>query len=375
MTKFFKKIAILITISLPLSGLAQTNGLIGAIEEGDIEKVSSILSEGVDVNAAEERSDFDTPLIKAVQNNAVEIVKLLLENPAIQVNKQNKWKQSPLIFANMEGNIEIVKLLLEVPSLDTEVRDVFQNNILMVASSYGHAELVRLYLGLPELKLNINEQNYAENTALMLASRYGHSDVAALLLKDPDIDVNLTNDSEETALIVASTNASADIVRQLVNMPDTKLDAVDKDGNTALIYASRYGYAHTLNYLLSAENKDHLNLRDERSFTPLMWAIKNDYLDAAIVLVRYGVDANLQDAEGNTALMLACYKNDFTMVDLLLGIENINVDIRNNLGLTALEVAGRTINPRHGISLYEFMSTRIEFIEHQRQIGISKPKK
>ena len=50
------------------------------------------------------------------------------------------------------------------------------------------------------------------------------------------------------------------------------------------------------------------------------------------------IDLNNQDKDGNTILMLAVQAGEFTLVKFLLG-KMINLDIKNNRGLTALNLA------------------------------------
>ena len=61
--------------------------------------------------------DVKTSLFLAIEKDNVEIVKLLLSNPSIDVNK-GYGNKAPLLLAIEKDNVEIVKLLLSNPSIN-----------------------------------------------------------------------------------------------------------------------------------------------------------------------------------------------------------------------------------------------------------------
>ena len=63
-----------------------------------------------------------TPLMLAVSDNKVRIVKLLLRHPKINVNAANKTGWSALTLATWHHNQRIIKLLLAHPRIDVHIR-------------------------------------------------------------------------------------------------------------------------------------------------------------------------------------------------------------------------------------------------------------
>jgi ankyrin repeat protein len=55
------------------------------------------------------------------------------------------------------------------------------------------------------------------------------------------------------------------------------------------------------------------------------------------------IDINFQDREGNTYLHKACYKKENDKARVLL-IKGIDFEIKNNLGLTALDICNKLHN-------------------------------
>ncbi len=85
--------------------------LIKACEEGDIKTVVQLLSIRV-VNVNIEMHD-KFPLKSACEKNHIELVKILLNEKNIDVNKQVKNGDTALSSACNRGNVEIVKLLID----------------------------------------------------------------------------------------------------------------------------------------------------------------------------------------------------------------------------------------------------------------------
>ena len=73
--------------------------LIKACEDGDLEKVKSIVEKGTDINL--EYNDW-TPLTKASEKGHLNLVQYLVENGA-KVNKENGYDWTPLMCASMNG--------------------------------------------------------------------------------------------------------------------------------------------------------------------------------------------------------------------------------------------------------------------------------
>lgn len=73
-----------------------------------------------DVNAKD--SLGYTPLMQAVLDNKVRVVRLLLRHPKINVNAVNKYGWSALALTTKHHNQRIVKLLLRHPKIDVHIR-------------------------------------------------------------------------------------------------------------------------------------------------------------------------------------------------------------------------------------------------------------
>ena len=72
-----------------------------ATQSGNIERVTELLNEGVDVDSRYENGS--TPLMFAAQNNRLDVAKFLIKKGA-DINAENKEKITSLMFAAEYGS-------------------------------------------------------------------------------------------------------------------------------------------------------------------------------------------------------------------------------------------------------------------------------
>ena len=101
--------------------------LLKAARDGSVDKVLALLSDNPDlrVNCGDYWAEDDlleTPLILASSRGHVEIVKLLLAPPDIDVNYAHNG-ESPLSFACQSGQVSSVRVLLKDPRVDVTLDD------------------------------------------------------------------------------------------------------------------------------------------------------------------------------------------------------------------------------------------------------------
>ena len=141
--------------------------------------VQLFLKRGADVNLT--LNDGTSPLCAAANQGNVEVVRLLLQAPAIQVNKAARNGVTALGVASTRGYKEIVRLLLEKqadPNITNEL-----------GLSPLHVACVRGYTGIVEMLLNVQADMDAEvivretqnYTPYGLAQLGGHRGIMSLL--------------------------------------------------------------------------------------------------------------------------------------------------------------------------------------------------
>lgn len=179
-------------------------------------------------------------LMYAVERNNLEIIKLLLANPSIEVNRKaylykKEWyefdkdhcveldEMTPLHSAVKYNNPDIVKHLIDFPDTDINCktyyilhkgRNIWQNKIelktaLHIAVENGNYEMVKILINHPSINANIRSYKFESNeecqmTALHIASQKNQSNIVKLLLDSGKLDMNSKDNLGRTAYQLAT---------------------------------------------------------------------------------------------------------------------------------------------------------------------------
>ena len=155
-------------------------------------------------------------------------------------------------------------------------------------------------------------------------------------LVDSGIDLSTNNKLGETLLYVAAEKGQLEMAKLLIAKgADAK--ARTPNGETVLHSAAMIESTSLMTALIEAgADKNSANNDGE---TPLHWAAMTGTFLAVKALADAGTDLDVQDVRlANTALHAAVSHDDIALIHYLIS-KNVRTDLRNNAGLTALELA------------------------------------
>lgn len=252
-------------------------------------------------------------LTDAIINNDMELIKQLISDNIDIINKCDFMGRAPLNQAVWDENIEIIKYLIE-------------NNA----------------------NINIKSLNDC-NTPLIVASKLGNLEIIKLLFdnkKNNNIENNNIEMIDFALEIVADLN-HVDCVKFLIdNKADINFKSVN--GNTPLSLTSNF---EIIKYLVS--NGAEINIVPFKKSPPLHHMIYNNCLNSVKYLIDNGADVNLQDSNGYTPLHIIAANNEYIdfnsvfnkctdnylkIAQCLFDKNDIQIDIKNNLGYTPLHL-------------------------------------
>jgi ankyrin repeat protein len=148
--------------------------------------------------------------------------------------------------------------------------------------------------------VNPNSVDANGNPMLILAIKDRSNNVIELLLKDPKIDVDLSNKSGETPLMIASIDGNLPLAKTLVLQNKALLDHISW---TPLHYACAKGHIDVAQFLIAnGATVDSLSLGNT---TPLMMAVQSGNEQLVKLLLDKGADLQLRNAQGLTAIDIA----------------------------------------------------------------------
>ena len=169
-----------------------------AVSNEDIDEVKMLLAKGANVNAKDKNYSGITALFVAVEDGNLKMVETLLDFGA-KVNARDNEKRTPLMNLDEDAAPELVELLLRYGAKVNAV-DKEGNSVLIFSSNRINAEVLRILL---THGAAVNAQNKDGQTALMNAAEADNLENVKVLLS-AGADVNLKNSDGETALSLAS---------------------------------------------------------------------------------------------------------------------------------------------------------------------------
>uniref|UniRef100_A0A2K6SIE8 Retinoic acid induced 14 n=1 Tax=Saimiri boliviensis boliviensis TaxID=39432 RepID=A0A2K6SIE8_SAIBB len=234
--------------------------LLQAVENGDAEKVASLLSKK-GASATKHDSEGKTAFHLAAAKGHVECLRVMVTH-GVDVTAQDTTGHSALHLAAKNSHHECIRKLLQVriTVIGCGV------SIFLPPAAQGCLQAVQI---LCEHKSPINLKDLDGNIPLLLAVQNGHSEICHFLL-DHGADVNSRNKSGRTALMLACEIGSSNIVEALIKK-GADLTLVDSLGHNALHYSKLSEHAGIQSLLLSKISQDHdqvSKISSERSGTP-----------------------------------------------------------------------------------------------------------
>lgn len=235
-----------------------------------------------------DRDDQKSPL-----NSGVNITQADKRLNTVRSQYNNEKRSRRLIEAIKQQDIERAKQLIHAHA-DVNQVDSKGKTPLKLAVETGNKDLAQLLIS---AGADISAQDLYNNTDLRLSGAHNHDDITFLLLQH-------LNESPEQKhnLIDAIQKNDHELARQLI------------------------------------EKKIDINLRDKTGKTPLIHAVRKNHLPLVQSLIDAGAYINAQDGiiNSDTALILSTTHGYHDISHLLLQYDDIDVDVINSAGKTAL---------------------------------------
>jgi uncharacterized protein len=309
-----------------------------SVAEGNLPQVQKLLGLGANPNAVPELSAIDqrTPLVLAAGTGQLPILRALIAGGA-DVN-QLSCGITPLLAATRDswsGRFDVVMALL-TNGADVAVQDQTQATALHGAARSRDVALVQLLIDSGAALDAIDATGY---TPIARAVEASNAPVTLALAKAgamPDVEgaIPLVH------ACVQAEHPAPELLKYLRQRAN--LSALDASGQGALHAAARADAAELAEMLMGSGPLLGIGAKalDQAGRTPLMLAAMTGSLRVLRLIALHRPDANIGDAEGNTALHLAA-ANPHTSTDVLQQLHALGADPtrKNRNGKRASELA------------------------------------
>lgn len=231
------------------------------------------------------------------------------------VNHVDNFNCSPLSYAIAANNLSYVNSLLKKRA-NPNTKNGSGDNALIQAVKRGNVDIIRTLI--PFIN-NINEFDSNEETALNIAVRQKKMDaVAALIWGGAEISYRPYNDIQQTTIHEITPDGA---MQELIYQNDSQIDG--------FIALAKLGF--------------NLNEKNSDGDYYLHHFIKNGDFSNFKSFLYCQVNPNMQNKEQETILMLASKKNNIDYFSFLLArFDNIDYNIKNQNGLTAIDICIQT---------------------------------
>ncbi|RHZ65526.1 uncharacterized protein CDV56_109049 [Aspergillus thermomutatus] len=241
-----------------------------------------------------------------------DVVTVLLLSESARVDLPSKTQVTPLWLAACHGHRHVLRILAEKQAYLEARESSTRRTPLSQAAGNGHHAVVEL---LVDRGAKLESKDAGGRTPLSWAVQNCHPDMVELLL-EKGANPDCKDASKEQLLLWAAQTGHAAITGLLAANPKTNLNATDDEGLTPLWWA--VGNQNLVIAKILLERGANPEVRDAASQTPLMWAVRNMHEGLTRILLEKGAVIDARDKYERTAFFWAVENNHEGMVRLLL---------------------------------------------------------
>ena len=353
--------SIYLQLPLTLQGSRDT----ASTEEPEEQIRKALLSYYTEHNSSQESTKMEiVPFKETIESLVAQDLALIMKQDELDVIDSfasSENDQLTRLLSSLKNSSKAEKAAsptIEIPDDDREDDTSFS---LHEACTKGNLQQVQNYI---RKKVNLNQLDAYGNTPLHCACLNGRLQVAQILLSQNEVNKKLINKDGNSAFLLACESGSRPLVEFLLTQA-IESDKANRVGNTALHLASLKGHAGVVRFLLAQGLEKEAKNGEQR--TPLLCAWKAKSAETMAALLEYGAQL-INDVSGDSLFMAACKEGDNRIIQVILrnsqqqeslltttffdacaaGHEKViellikqrvDIDTRNNQGLTGLQLA------------------------------------
>lgn len=288
---------------------------------------------------------YGDPLQLAAYRGSSDVVESIVSTSGEQPLLANAYSLgygpfgSPLGAAAATGHTYIIDELC-FHLLSTQIVGPDSKTPLHYAARNGHLKAVKMLLG-PDVELDLVDDD--NNTALDLAAKEGHVEIVSTILDElltPLMRSTLRNHIS-MSLQYAAWYGHKDVVEEIMEYAEVPPHTCNGHLPPAIFCAALRGHYDVVDFFL--EYEDEIDFQHPtKDFSLLTRLARHDSVDMLKHIIASGrVNVNDLDDNGNgeAALHAACRWNRPKVVQALLELPELNPNIEDSEGDTALSIA------------------------------------
>ena len=300
---------------------------------GQLESLRTLLRLGRRESMTKVAGARGTPLHQAVERGDKDIVSLLLSE-GCPINVVDNKGRSVLHYAARYGHIHILEML-EEKGLDVNIGDDEGCTPLHYAALWGQLESVRTLLRLGGRE-SMTKVVGTHGTPLHQAVERGDKDIVSLLLNE-GCPINVVDSEGRSVLHYAVQRGRYHMIKMLKEK-GLDVNMGDDEGCTTLHYAAVCGQLESVCTLLRLGGRESMTKVAGTRGTPLHQAVERGHKDIVSLLLNEGCPINVVDNKGRSVLHFAAQHGQIHMIEMLKE-KGLDVNIGDDEGWSPLHNA------------------------------------
>ncbi|XP_078252923.1 ankyrin repeat and death domain-containing protein 1A-like [Rhinoraja longicauda] len=278
---------------------------------GHLNILKTLVEKGVDRKSTNEAGL--NALHCAAQNNQISIVRCIVQDLLLNLNKPTQKGKLPYHVAAESGHLEMIEALKEY-EYSTQDKDKEGNTALHLAAKNGHVTVLTELL---KEWNQIDDANEEGETAFYLAALERHHECMTLLL-EAGSDMNILPKNNTSLLHIAAERDDCALASMLI---DAEADCNCQNNRKESPLHLAVKYQHMAAAQLFVESMCDVNILDERNQNPLHLAAELGRADLVELLLKANTDLKQKDKQGKTPLEVASRVNHIIIVDMIIKAE------------------------------------------------------
>ena len=258
----------------------------------------------------------NTPLYYAALHGHREMIKVLINEFACNVNIKGEYENSLVHAACWNGHFDCVRMLVTEFGCDPMERNVHNDSPVHIAAQFGHESIIKLLVG--EFNCSTSTRGQYGWTPLHFACKGGHTNVVCQLILEMQCEQSAKDEDGDAPIHIAALHGREHVIKLLVEEFGCNAGEKSAYGRTPLHLACEGGYAIVVRQLIF-EMECEQSAKDEDGDAPIHIAALHGQKHVIKLLVEeFGCNAGEKGSYGRTPLHFACQGGHANIVRLLI---------------------------------------------------------
>ncbi|XP_071099225.1 serine/threonine-protein phosphatase 6 regulatory ankyrin repeat subunit B-like [Haliotis cracherodii] len=324
----------------------------------------------------------DTVLHVACMGRNVDVVKCILSNNTINLEKRGRYAWTAIVTSAYYGSKNVFDFLIR-KGCDLSVVDDDGDNILHVTCIGGNVDICKYLLS--NNVVNIESRGQYNRTPVMTAVSMGHRELFDFLVSK-GCDLSVVDGNGENILHVTCIGGNVNICKYLLSKDIVGIESRGQYNTTPVMTAASEGHSELFDFLVSkgcdlsvvdgnGENILHVTClggnvgickyllskdivgiesRGQSNRTPVMKAANQGHRELFDFLVSKGCDLSVVDGNGDNILHVTCFAGNVDICKYLLSKDIVGIESRGQYNRTPVMKAA---NQGHR-ELFDFLVSK-----------------